>query len=150
MNQQDPPLRSKEALAAAVRSELSKPIIPGEILPMDGEIEAFKGREIKAVTVTNMGDRPIQIGSHYHFFESNRALKLDREQAFGFGLAIPAGASVRFGPEEEKTVTLVAFGGNCPVQGMNGLTEGSLNDPSVKAKAVVLAKKRGFEEEDAR
>ena len=149
MNQQEPPQRSKEALAAAVKAELLKPIIPGEILPMNGEIEALKGRETKEVTVKNVGDRPIQIGSHYHFFETNRALRFDREQAFGFRLAIPAGASARFEPGEEKTVTLVAFGGNRLAQGANGLTEELLNDPSVKAKAVALAKERGFENEDA-
>jgi urease beta subunit len=133
-----------------VKAELSKPNIPGDILPMDGEIEALKGRETKEVTVKNVGDRPIQSGSHYHFFETNCALKIDREQAFGFQLAIPAGASARFEPKEEQTVTLVAFGGNRLTQGVNGLTEGLLNDPSVKAKAVVLAKERGFEKEDAR
>jgi len=124
--------------------------IPGEILPIDGEIEVLKGRGTQEVTVKNVGDQPIQIGSHYHFFETNRALRFDREQAFGFRLAIPAGASARFEPGEEKTVTLVAFGGNRLSQGVNGLTEGLLNDPSVKAKAVALAKERGFEEEDAR
>lgn len=96
-----------------------------------------------------MGNRPIQLGSHYHFFRTNRALKFDREQSLGFRLAIPVGASARFEPGEEKTVMLVAFGGNRIAQGENGLTEGLLNDPSVKAKAVALAKKRGFEKEDA-
>jgi urease beta subunit len=111
MDQKDPPQKSKAALAAAVKAELSKPIIPGEILPMDREIEAFKGRETKEVTVKNVGDRPIQIWSHYHFFETNRALKFDREQTFGFRLAIPAGASGRFEPGEDKAVMLVALAG---------------------------------------
>jgi urease beta subunit len=150
MTQQDPLQRSKEALAAAVKAELSKPIIPGEILPMDGEIETFKGRETIEVTVKNVGDRPIQIGSHYHFFETNRALKFDRERTFGFRLAIPAGASTRFEPGEEKTVMLVAFGGNRLAQGVNGLTEGLLDDPTVQAKAVAFATERGFVKEDAR
>jgi urease beta subunit len=113
-------------------------------MPMDGEIELSKGRETKEVTVTNVGDRPIQVASHCHFFECNRALKFDRKQAFGFRLAIPAGASARFEPGEEKTVTLVAFSGNRLAYGVNGLTEGSLDDQEVKAKAVALAAERGF------
>lgn len=150
MKKQDAPQRSKEALAAAVKAELSAPIIPGEILTAAGDIEVFKGRETKEVTVKNVGDRPIQVGSHCHFFESNRALKFEREQAFGFRLAIPAGTAVRFEPGEEKKVPLVAFGGNRLAQGVNGLTDGSLDDPKVKAKAVSLAADRGFGKGGAR
>lgn len=150
MKKQDAPQRSKEALAAAVKAELAAPIIPGEILTAAGDIEVFKGRETKEVTVKNVGDRPIQVGSHCHFFESNRALKFEREQAFGFRLAIPAGTAVRFEPGEEKKVPLVAFGGNRLAQGVNGLTEGSLDDPKVKAKAVSLAADRGFGKGGAR
>lgn len=139
--------RSKEALVAAVRAELAKPIIPGQIIPVDGYIEVFKGRETKEIMVKNVGDRPIQIASHYHFFEANRGLKFDREQAFGFRLAIPAGASARFEPGEGKVVTLVAFGGNRLAYGLNGLTEGLLDDPQVKAKAVARAHNRGFGKE---
>lgn len=144
MENQDAPQRSKEALAAAVKAELARPIIPGEIMSAAGEIELFQGRETKEITVKNVGDRPIQIGSHYHFFEANRVLHFDRAQAFGFRLAIPAGASARFEPGEEKTVTLVAFGGNRLAQGLNGLTEGLLDDLQVKAKAVAHAAERGF------
>ncbi len=147
MEKPDAPQRSKEALAAAVKAELAKPIQPGEIMPMDGEIELFKGRETKDVLVKNVGDRPIQVASHCHFFECNRMLKFDREQAFGFRLAIPAGASARFEPGEEKKVSLVAFSGNRLVYGVNGLTEGSLDDPEVKAKAVARANNRGFGKE---
>lgn len=150
MKKQDAPQRSKEALAAAVKAELAAPIIPGEIMTVAGDIEVFKGRETKDVLVKNLGDRPIQVGSHCHFFESNRALKFDREQAFGFRLAIPAGTAVRFEPGEEKKVPLVAFGGNRLAQGVNGLTEGSLDDPKVKAKAVSLAADRGFGKGGAR
>lgn len=150
MKKQDAPQRSREALAAAVKAELSAPIIPGEILTAAGDIEVFKGRETKEMTVKNVGDRPIQVGSHCHFFESNRALKFEREQAFGFRLAIPAGTAVRFEPGEEKKVPLVAFGGNRLAQGVNGLTEGSLDDPKVKAKAVSLAADRGFGKGGAR
>ncbi|MBK9947544.1 MAG: urease subunit beta [Nitrospira sp.] len=144
MEDQDAPQRSMEALAAAVKAELARPIIPGEVMPAAGEIELFKGRETKEITVKNLGDRPIQVASHYHFFEANRALQFDRAQAFGFRLAIPAGASARFEPGEEKAVTLVAFGGNRLAQGLNGLTEGLLDDPEVKRKAVALGIGRGF------
>ncbi|MBH0201097.1 MAG: urease subunit beta [Nitrospira sp.] len=150
MKKQDAPQRSKEALAAAVRAELSAPIIPGEIMTVAGDMEALKGRETRELTVKNLGDRPIQVGSHFHFFESNRALKFDREQAFGFRLAIPAGTAVRFEPGEEKKVSLVALAGNRLAQGLNGLTEGSLDDPKVKAKAVGLASERGFGKGGAR
>ncbi|MFO0699468.1 MAG: urease subunit beta [Nitrospira sp.] len=150
MKKQDAPQRSKEALAAAVRAELNAPIIPGEIMTAAGDIEMLKGRETKDVTVKNLGDRPIQVGSHCHFFESNRALKFDREQAFGFRLAVPAGTAVRFEPGEEKKVTLVALAGNRLMQGVNGLTEGLLDDPKVKAKAVGLAADRGFGKGGAR
>jgi len=147
---QDPVTRSKEALAAAVKAELNAPVIPGELMTVAGDIEVFKGRETKDLTVKNLGDRPIQVGSHCHFFESNRALKFEREQAFGFRLAIPAGTAVRFEPGEEKKVTLVALGGNRLAQGVNGLTEGLLDDPKVKAKAVGLAAERGFGKGGAR
>lgn len=141
---QDAPQNSKEALAAAVEAERSAPIIPGEIMTVDGDIEVFEGRETKEMSVKNTGDRPIQVGSHFHFFETNRALKFEREAAFGFRLAIPAGAAARFEPGEEKNVTLVAFAGNRRVQGLNGLTDGLLDDPEVKAKALALAADRGF------
>ncbi len=150
MKKQDAPQRSKEALAAAVKAELSAPIIPGEVMTVAGDIEVFKGRETKDMTIKNVGDRPIQVGSHCHFFESNRALKFEREQAFGFRLAIPAGTAVRFEPGEEKKVTLVALAGNRLAQGVNGLTEGLLDDPKVKAKAVALAADRGFGKGGAR
>ncbi|HWV45090.1 MAG TPA: urease subunit beta [Nitrospira sp.] len=150
MKKHDAPQRSKEALAAAVKAELSAPIVPGEIMTVAGDIEIFKGRETKEVTIKNVGDRPIQVGSHCHFFETNRALKFEREQAFGFRLAIPAGTAVRFEPGEEKKVTLVALSGNRLAQGVNGLTDGLLDDPKVKAKAVSLAAERGFGKGGAR
>ncbi|NGZ60963.1 MAG: urease subunit beta [Nitrospira sp. LK265] len=150
MKKHDAPQRSKEALAAAVKAELSAPIVPGEIMTVAGDIEILKGRETRDVTVQNLGDRPIQVGSHCHFFETNRALKFDREQAFGFRLRIPAGTAVRFEPGEEKKVTLVALAGNRLAQGVNGLTDGLLDDPKVKAKAVGLAAERGFGKGGAR
>jgi len=98
----------------------------------------------KELTVTNVGDRPIQVGSHCHFFEANRALTFDREQAFGFRLCIPAGTAVRFEPGEEKRVTVVALAGKRVAHGINGLTDGSLDDPQVKAQALSRAAEQGF------
>jgi urease beta subunit len=126
-----------------IRSELAKPVIPGEILLGSGEIEAFPDRETREVMVANTGDRPIQVGSHCHFFEVNRALQFDREQAFGFKLCIPAGTAARFEPGEEKRVTLVAFAGNRIVHGINNLTDGPL-DGAQKHEALTRAEERGF------
>ncbi|MBH0200125.1 MAG: urease subunit beta [Nitrospira sp.] len=132
------------SLAAAIKTELSKPVIPGQIHFAAGDIELNAGRPTKELLVANTGDRPIQVGSHCHFFESNRALKFDREQAFGFRLSIPAGTAVRFEPGEEKRVTVVALAGKRVAYGINGLTSGSLDDPQVKAKALARAAEQGF------
>jgi urease beta subunit len=132
------------SLAATIKAELAKAVIPGEIQFASGDIEAFNGRQTKDLTVTNTGDRPIQIGSHCHFFEVNRALRFDRENAFGFKLCIPAGTAARFEPGEEKRVTLVALAGNRVVHGINSLTNGALDDSQVKAKALARAAERGF------
>ena len=127
-----------------VHATTQTPIIPGEILLGKDDIVAFTGRPTIDLTVTNHGDRPIQVGSHCHFFEANRALRFDRAQAFGFRLKIPSGTAVRFEPGEEKCVSLVAFGGNRVAYGINGLTHGSLDDPQVKAQALTRAAKQGF------
>jgi len=150
MKKLDASERSREALAAAVRAELDASVVPGEVITVAGEIEVFKGRETREVTVKNLGDRPIQVGSHCHFFESNFALQFDREHAFGFRLCIPAGTAVRFEPGEEKQVALVAFAGNRLAQGINGLTEGSLDDPTVKSKALGLSAERELRKGEAR
>ncbi|MEJ2776111.1 urease subunit gamma [Sulfolobaceae archaeon RB850M] len=105
-----------------------------------GEIEV-KGEEIE-LEVTNTGDRPIQVGSHFHFFEVNKALKFDREKAFGMRLAIPSGTSVRFEPGQTRVVRLRKIGGNRRVTGLNGLTEGSLDHN--RSEAIRRAKERGF------
>lgn len=138
------PQKTKKSFAAAIKAELGKPVIPGEILAAAGEVEAFHGRETRELTVKNVADRPVQVGSHCHFFESNHALQFDREQAFGFRLCIPAGTAVRFEPGEDKRVTVVALAGNRVAYGINGLTEGSLDDAQVKARALSLAGDRGF------
>ena len=120
------------------------PIIPGEILFEEYDIVALEGRATIELTVVNHGDRPIQVGSHCHFFEANRALRFDREHAFGFRLKIPSGTAVRFEPGEEKRVSLVAFGGNRMAYGINGLTHGSLDDNQIKAQALTRAEEQGF------
>lgn len=132
------------SLAATIKAELAKPVIPGEILFATGDIDVLKDRHTKDLTVKNSADRPIQVGSHCHFFEVNRGLVFDREQAFGFRLSIPAGTAARFEPGEEKRVTLVALAGNRVVYGINGLTNGSLDDAQVKAQALARAAERGF------
>lgn len=119
-------------------------IIPGEVILGREDVVALEGRSTVELTVANTGDRPIQVGSHCHFFETNRALRFDREKAFGFRLQVPAGTAVRFEPGEEKRVTLVAFGGNRIVHGINGLTDGRLDDPQVKARALAKAAELGF------
>ena len=141
---QKSPQKTKGALAAVIKAELGRPVIPGEILPASGDVEAFKGRETRELTVKNIADRPIQVGSHCHFFESNHALTFDRDHAFGFRLCIPAGTAVRFEPGEEKRVTVVALAGKRVAHGINGLTEGALDDAEVKARALSLAADRGY------
>ncbi|MBX3062748.1 MAG: urease subunit beta, partial [Anaerolineae bacterium] len=102
------------------------------------------GRPTATVIVSNTGDRPIQVGSHFHFFEVNRALKFDRAAAYGMRLNIAAGTAVRFEPGEQKEVSLVAFGGARIVYGHNGLVEGALDDPAVREAAMTRLKERGF------
>ena len=117
---------------------------PGEIIPAEGEIEINAGRPTATVSVTNTGDRPVQIGSHYHFFEVNRHLDFDRAASFGMRLDIPAGTAVRFAPGETKEVTLVEFGGSGEMVGLNDLTQGSRRSESVKQEALARARARGF------
>lgn len=141
---QKSPQKPMRSLAALIKAELGKPVVPGEILAAAGDVEAFNGRETRELTVKNVADRPIQVGSHCHFFESNHALTFDRAQAFGFRLCIPAGTAVRFEPGEDKRVMVVALAGKRVAYGINGLTEGSLDDAQVKARALSIAADRGF------
>lgn len=101
-------------------------MIPGEVETLPGTIELNAGRERRALVVANAGDRPIQVGSHYHFFETNPALRFERERARGFRLNIPAGTAVRFEPGQERTVELVAYAGERKVYGFRGAVMGSL------------------------
>src|SRR6266540_5600908 len=106
-------------------------MIPGEYILGEGDIEANAGRRTVELTVANTGDRPIQVGSHFHFFEVNRALRFERTLAFGMRLNVPAGTAVRFEPGDEKRVTLVELGGARTVFGLNALTEGGGKDAAL-------------------
>ena len=101
-------------------------MIPGEIKVAAGEVELNKGRHAVSVSVTNTGDRPIQVGSHYHFYETNEALKFEREKAYGHRLNIAAGTAVRFEPGQSRTVELVALAGERKVYGFQGKVMGKL------------------------
>jgi urease subunit gamma/beta len=113
----------------------------GEIIFAEDMIEINKDKESIAVKVKNKGDREIQIGSHYHFFEVNPALLFDREKTFGRHLDVPAGASIRFKAGEEKVVHLVEYSGKKTILGFNGLTMGDVKDAAVKEKAMANLKK---------
>ncbi|MFZ6692948.1 urease subunit beta [Undibacterium sp. SXout20W] len=101
-------------------------MIPGEMLIADGDIELNVGRPTASIVVANSGDRPIQVGSHFHFFETNPALKFDRDAAYGMRLNIAAGTAVRFEPGQQRTIELVALAGERVVYGFNGLVMGKL------------------------
>ncbi|THE66306.1 urease subunit beta [Salinadaptatus halalkaliphilus] len=118
--------------------------VPGELRPADQPVSINEGRETATVTVENTGDRPVQVGSHFHFFEVNPGLAFDRETAYGMRLNIPAGTAVRFEPGCDREVDLVAIGGDRVVHGMGGLVGGELDDDDVKARAMERARERGY------
>ena len=118
--------------------------VPGELFIDDGDIELNAARQTVSLKVTNTGDRPVQIGSHYHFFETNKALDFQRAEAYGMHLDIPAGTAVRFEPGEAREVTLVEFGGTGELYGLNGLTNGSRHSETRKADALRRAREQGF------
>lgn len=128
----------------------AKPVPVGGVILADGDLQYNVDRRTKKLTVRNTGDRPIQIGSHFHFFEVNRYMEFDRPAAFGYRLNIPATTAIRFEPGEEKEVELVAYSGKRRVIGFNGLTMGytGLEDTPtyypVKEKAIRKAEKYGF------
>jgi urease subunit beta len=103
-------------------------MIPGEVITLQGEVELNSGRETVKLLVANAGDRPIQVGSHFHFFEVNSALRFDREKVRGMRLDIPAGTAVRFEPGDEKEVVLVGLVGSREIYGFNGLINGRLDE----------------------
>ena len=123
-------------------------LVPGELLTDDEPVVINADRETASVTVENTGDRPSQVGSHFHFFEANPALDFDREAAYGMRLDIPAGTAIRFEPGCEEDVDLVAYGGNRIMKGMGGLVEGALDDEEVKAAALERAREQGYLEAD--
>ena len=116
---------------------------PGEVLAAGEALELNAGRASVELEVANMGDRPVQVGSHFPFFEANAELRFDRARAYGFRLDIPSGTAVRFEPGETKTVTLIAIAGQRVVHGGSGLIGGALSDPNKQA-ALARAKERGF------
>lgn len=119
-------------------------LIPGEILVQDGEIELNKGKRKMSMQVVNSGDRAIQVGSHFHFFEVNKALIFNRKEVFGMRLDIPAGTAVRFEPGEEKRINLVDIGGSREGYGLSGLVNGCMDDDEVRNAALKKAVDRGF------
>jgi len=119
-------------------------MIPGEYL-FDGEaLELNAGRPTCTLQVTNTGDRPVQVGSHFHFFKVNRALVFPREAAYGMRLDLPAGTAMRFEPGEVKTVRLVALGGFRQVYGGSGLVMGALDDPATRQQSLERLRQKGF------
>jgi len=119
-------------------------LVPGELLTKDEPVEINADRETASVTVENTGDRPAQVGSHFHFFECNPSLSFDRKAAYGMRLDIPAGTAIRFEPGCEEDVDLVAFGGNRIMKGMGGLVEGPLDDDEVREAAFERASDAGY------
>lgn len=105
-------------------------MIPGELITADGDIELNSGRKLTTVTVANVGDRPIQVGSHYHFYEANEGLIFNREATLGFRLNIASGTAVRFEPGQERSVELVEYAGDKNIFGFQGKVMGNLSDHS--------------------
>jgi len=124
-------------------------MIPGEYILLPGDIEGNAGRQTTTIVVVNTGDRPVQVGSHFHFFEVNKQMQLDREKAFGMRLNIAAGTAVRFEPGEEKEVELVQFGGNRRIVGINNLTNGNTDDQSIREPAMDKAASLNFKNKKA-
>jgi urease subunit beta len=124
--------------------ESIKICVPGEYVLSENEVLCNRNRKTEKLTVKNTGDRPIQVGSHTHFFEVNKKLDFPREKAFGYRLNIPAGTAIRFEPGDTKEIELCELGGKNVVFGFNSLTMGSLKSAVVKAAALEKAKKLKF------
>lgn len=123
-------------------------MIPGEYILRKEDIIANDGRKTTKIAVVNTGDRPVQIGSHFHFFEVNKQMEFDREKTFGMRLNIPAGTAVRFEPGEEKEVELVEFGGDKKIFGFNSLVDGSVKEKH-KKKAIEAMTAKQFKNKSA-
>lgn len=121
--------------------------IPGEVIPLTGEIELNAGREIVEIDVLNTGDRTIQVRSHAHFFEVNKALRFDRTQAWGMRLDRPSGGGERFDPGIGRCVQLVPYAGTREIHGFAGLAEGAADDPAIREAAFQRAREQGYMED---
>jgi urease subunit beta len=119
-------------------------MVPGEYILDGPEIELNAGATVVTITVTNTGDRPVQIGAHYHFFEVNRALVFDRVKAYGMRLDLPSGTSVRFEPGDNKEVKLIPYGGRRVVYGFNALVSGRLDDPYTRETSIKRCIEQGY------
>ncbi len=119
-------------------------MVPGEYFFDGPDLELNPGRPAVTITVNNTGDRPIQIGAHYHFFETNKALVFDRTKAYGMRLDLPSGTSVRFEPGDTKEVTLVPYGGRRVVYGFNDLVDGRLDDPYTREVSIKRCIEQGY------
>lgn len=118
-------------------------MIPGEFIPAENPVEINAGLKVKTIRVINTGDRPIQIGSHFHFFEVNKFLSFDRGEAYGYRLDIPSGTAVRFEPGENKECDLVRIAGNKRIRGLNNLTDSQANEAN-RAASAAKAGLKGF------
>jgi urease subunit beta len=119
-------------------------VIPGEYLFDGQDLELNAGRPVVTISVNNTGDRPVQIGAHYHFFEVNKALVFERAKAYGMRLDLPSGTAVRFEPGEVKEVKLVPYGGRREVYGFNGLVMGRLDDPYTREASLKRCLDQGY------
>ncbi len=125
-------------------------MIPGEYFFDGPDIELNAGRPTVILRVTNRGDRPIQVGAHYHFFETNRELVFDREKAYGMRLDLPSGSSARFEPGDVKDVQLIPYACRRKVYGFNGLVMGRLDDPYTRQTSLKRCKEQGFGDEKSK
>ena len=124
-------------------------MIPGEYFLAKEPIECNVGRATKKIIVVNTGDRPVQVGSHFHFFDVNRRMEFDRAQALGMRLNIPAGTAVRFEPGEEKEVEMVEFGGNKKLHGFNNLVDGDVAAQDIRRSAIEKLENENFKNKTA-
>ncbi len=132
-----------EPIRAGAKAQPAR-VQAGEVVTPDGDIELNAGRRTLTLKATNSGDRPVQVGSHFHFFEANKALDFDRAASFGMRLDIPSGTAVRFEPGQALEVNLVEVGGRRRVSGFNSLTEGSIDSDGIKQAALTRAREQGF------
>lgn len=132
-----------DAIGPGNRSAEELAVIPGEVFAAEGDLELNDGRPTATVTVENTGDRPIQVGSHFHFFETNRALRFDRRSAYGMRLDIPSGTAVRFEPGEAQVVSLTSYGGERRVIGQNDVTN-ALTDTTPSEELMTSMHTLGF------